>query len=365
MTTEVPHAQVSGNHDLERRLLADMIRIRVFEERCAELYGESKIRGFLHLYIGEEAVASGVMSCLQPDDAVLATYREHGHALLRGVPAASIMSEMFGKATGCSGGRGGSMHLFDAETRFFGGNAIVGGHLPLAVGLGLADQMLGHNGAVTVCFFGEGAMAEGEFHEAMNLAALWNVPVLFCCENNRYAMGTSLKSSESQVDLALKAASYALPAWSVDGMDVMEVHRAATNALSAIRSGGGPVFLEFQTYRFRAHSMFDPDLYRDPDEVERWKQRDPITTFASQLTADGVIDDADLEAMFAAARDETEAAVIAADEAPLETVDTLPDHVTRPIGPTVVPAGRGAGNQTVVPGDLGSGNLDDTDEVWP
>ena len=377
MTTEVPHAQVSGNHDLERRLLADMIRIRVFEERCAELYGESKIRGFLHLYIGEEAVASGVMSCLQPDDAVLATYREHGHALLRGVPAASIMSEMFGKATGCSGGRGGSMHLFDAETRFFGGNAIVGGHLPLAVGLGLADQMLGHDGAVTVCFFGEGAMAEGEFHEAMNLAALWNVPVLFCCENNRYAMGTSLKSSESQVDLALKAASYALPAWSVDGMDVMEVHRATTNALSAIRSGGGPVFLEFQTYRFRAHSMFDPDLYRDPDEVERWKQRDPITTFASQLTADGVIDDADLEAMFAAARDETEAAVIAADEAPLETVDTLLDHVTRPVEATVVPAGPGAGNQTVVPGDLGSGNQtvvpgdlgsgnpDDTDEVWP
>jgi pyruvate dehydrogenase E1 component alpha subunit len=197
------------------------------------LYAESKIRGFLHLYIGEEAVAAGVMSCLQPADGVLATYREHGHALLRGVSAESIMSEMFGRTTGCSGGRGGSMHLFDETTRFFGGNAIVGGHLPLAVGLGLADQMLGRNGAVTVCFFGEGAMAEGEFHEAMNLAALWNVPVLFCCENNRYAMGTSLKSSESQVDLALKAASYALPAWVVDGMDVMEVHRATTKALTA------------------------------------------------------------------------------------------------------------------------------------
>jgi pyruvate dehydrogenase E1 component alpha subunit len=358
MTTEVRHAQVSGNHDLERRLLGDMIRIRVFEERCAELYGESKIRGFLHLYIGEEAVASGVMSCLQPDDAVLATYREHGHALLRGVSAASIMSEMFGKATGCSGGRGGSMHLFDAETRFFGGNAIVGGHLPLAVGLGLADQMLGHDGCVTVCFFGEGAMAEGEFHEAMNLAALWNVPVLFCCENNRYAMGTSLQSSESQVDLALKAASYAVPAWSVDGMDVMEVHRATTNALSAIRSGGGPMFLEFQTYRFRAHSMFDPDLYRDPDEVERWKQRDPITTFASQLMTDGVIDDADLEAMWSAAREETEAAVVAADEAPLEDVSTLLDHVTRPVGPTEVPGDP-------VPADPVSGNQDQIDEVWP
>jgi pyruvate dehydrogenase E1 component alpha subunit len=353
MTPIVPSAQVSGNHDLERRLLGDMIRIRVFEERCAELYAESKIRGFLHLYIGEEAVASGVMSCLQPDDAVLATYREHGHALLRGVSATSIMSEMFGKATGCSGGRGGSMHLFDAESRFFGGNAIVGGHLPLAVGLGLADQMLGRDGAVTVCFFGEGAVAEGEFHEAMNLAALWNVPVLFCCENNRYAMGTSLQSSESQVDLALKAASYALPAWSVDGMDVMEVHRATTKALSAIRAGGGPMFLEFQTYRFRAHSMFDPDLYRDPGEVEHWKERDPITTFADRLLSERAIDEVDLDAMWTAARNETDAAVAAADEAPLESVGTLLNHVTRPFEPTVVPA------------ESGSGGQDAEDEVWP
>jgi pyruvate dehydrogenase E1 component alpha subunit len=351
--TSAARAKVSGNHDLERRLLADMIRIRVFEERCAELYGESKIRGFLHLYIGEEAVASGVMSCLLPDDGVLATYREHAHALLRGVSAESIMSEMFGKATGCSGGRGGSMHLFDAATRFFGGNAIVGGHLPLAVGLGLADQMLGRERAVTVCFFGEGAMAEGEFHEAMNLAALWNVPVLFCCENNRYAMGTSLRSSESQVDLALKAASYAIPAWSVDGMDVMEVHRATSKALEAVRSGGGPMFIEFQTYRFRAHSMFDPDLYRDPDEVERWKQRDPITTFADRLLGDGAITDDDVAAMWTAAREETEQAVLAADAAPIESVDTLLDHVLRPLEPTAVPA------------DPGAGDHDAVEEVWP
>jgi pyruvate dehydrogenase E1 component alpha subunit len=353
-----PRARVSGNQDLERHLLADMIRIRVFEERCAELYGESKIRGFLHLYIGEEAVATGVMSCLLPDDAVLATYREHGHALLRGVSAESIMSEMFGKATGCSGGRGGSMHLFDAATRFFGGNAIVGGHLPLAVGLGLADQMLGRDRAVTVCFFGEGAMAEGEFHEAMNLAALWNVPVLFCCENNRYAMGTSLRSSESQVDLALKAAAYAIPAWSVDGMDVMEVHRATSKALEAIRSGGGPMFIEFQTYRFRAHSMFDPDLYRDPDEVERWKQRDPITTFGGRLVADGTITDDDVAEMWTAARDETEAAVAAADAAPVESVDTLLDHVLRPVEPTLVPRDPGQGDQ----GDQGDQG---EEEVWP
>ncbi len=375
MTTDadpaVPRARgsgnVSGDRFLERRLLGDMIRIRVFEERCAELYAESKIRGFLHLYIGEEAVAAGVMTCLEPADGVLATYREHGHALLRGVSAESIMSEMFGKSTGCSGGRGGSMHLFDQATRFFGGNAIVGGHLPLAVGLGLADRMLGRNGAVTVCFFGEGAMAEGEFHEAMNLAALWNVPVLFCCENNRYAMGTSLRSSESQVDLALKAASYAIPAWVVDGMDVMEVHRATTKALAALRSGGGPMFIEFQTYRFRAHSMFDPDLYRDPAEVEMWKQRDPITTFANRLVADKVVDDSDVEAMWTAARDETEAAVAAADAAPIESVDTLLDHVTRPVEPIQVSRDPGSGDQAdpAVPRDPGSGNHDDADEVWP
>ncbi|RLE22852.1 MAG: pyruvate dehydrogenase (acetyl-transferring) E1 component subunit alpha [Actinobacteria bacterium] len=318
---------------LGHRLLADMIRIRVFEERCAELYGESKIRGFLHLYIGEEAIAAGVMSCLGPTDAVLATYREHGHALLRGVSAESIMSEMFGKSTGCSGGRGGSMHLFDESARFFGGNAIVGGHLPLAVGLGLADQMLNRSDQVTVCFFGEGAMAEGEFHEALNLAALWNVPVLFCCENNTYAMGTSLKSSESQIDLALKAASYAIPAWSVDGMDVLEVHKATTKALTAIRAGGGPMFIEFKTYRFRAHSMFDPELYRNTDEVEQWKQRDPIVTFAERLLNDGDLTADEIEQMWVAARAETEAAVKIADAAPLESVETLLEHVTLETGP--------------------------------
>ncbi len=315
-----------------RHLLADMIRIRVLEERCAELYGEQKIRGFLHLYIGEEAIAAGVMSVLEPRDTVLATYREHGHALLRGVPATSIMAEMFGRATGCSGGRGGSMHLFDRETRFVGGNAIVGGHLPLAVGLALADQQLGREGAATVCFFGEGAVAEGEFHEALNLAALWNVPVLFVCENNRYAMGTSLVTSESQTDLALKASSYALPAWSVDGMDVVEVRRATTRALTAVRSGGGPTFLEMRTYRFRAHSMFDPDLYREREEIERWRARDPIATFTSELLGSGVVDQGGVDELWEAARAEVELAVAAADEAPTEPVETLTEHVLASVG---------------------------------
>lgn len=321
------------------RLLQNMIRVRVFEERCAELYGQAKIRGFLHLYIGEEAVATGVIHALTPADNVLATYREHGHALLRGVAAESIMAEMFGRMNGCSGGRGGSMHLFDAATRFYGGNAIVGGHLPLAVGLALADKMQGRE-AVTACFFGEGAMAEGEFHEALNLAALWKLPVLFCCENNRYAMGTSLESSESQVDLALKAAAYSMPAWVVDGMDVLEVTRAANRATGMIAAGAGPVFIEFQTYRFRAHSMFDPDLYRTAEEVNRWKQRDPISLLAQWMLEHHHTDEAQIEALWEAARSETDGAVSAAEAGPLEPLDGLLDHVTaapRTPAPTGLP----------------------------
>jgi pyruvate dehydrogenase E1 component alpha subunit len=265
-----------------------MLRIRRFEERCAQLYQAEKIRGFLHLYIGEEAVATGVMEVLAPDDAVVATYREHGHALARGIEPGVIMAEMFGKVEGCSRGRGGSMHLFDATTRFYGGNAIVGGGLPLAVGLALADK-LNHRQGVTAVFFGEGAVAEGEFHESMNLAALWDLPVLFCCENNLYAMGTALERSESQTHLTLKAASYEMPAWEVDGMDVEAVEGAARKAAESVRAGGGPHFLELRTYRYRAHSMFDPELYRAKDEVEEWKARDPIELLRERLVADELL----------------------------------------------------------------------------
>lgn len=263
-------------------LLREMMRIRRFEEKCAELYQATKIRGFLHLYIGEEAVAVGAMQALELEDAVVATYREHGHALARGVSAGSIMAEMYGKVEGCSRGRGGSMHLFDAATRFYGGNAIVGGGLPLAVGLALADKIMGRS-QVTACFFGEGAVAEGEFHESMNLAALWKLPVLFCCENNLYAMGTALGRSESETDLCLKAAAFEVPAWPVDGMDVLAVEDATKRAAIAVRAGRGPHFLEYRTYRFRAHSMYDPELYRDKQEVEEWKKRDPITIFIKWL----------------------------------------------------------------------------------
>jgi pyruvate dehydrogenase E1 component alpha subunit len=327
--TDIPrHAAPDDPDDPGVALLTDMIRVRTMEERCAQLYGETKIRGFLHLYIGEEAIAAGVMHNLRPEDNVLATYREHGHALLRGVSARAIMAEMFGRAEGCCGGRGGSMHLFDAERRFFGGNAIVGGHLPVAVGLALADKMAGTD-AVTACFFGEGAMAEGEFHEAMNLAALWDTPVLFCCENNLYAMGTSLETSESQTNLALKAAAYEMPAWTVDGMDARAVDEAAANALALIRGGGGPAFLEFRTYRFRAHSMFDPDLYRDKSEIDAWRERDPIDLLVEDLRERGLLDPQALEAIQQQAVEEIEDAVSFADEGSLEPVERLGEHVYR------------------------------------
>jgi len=304
------------------RLLREMLRIRRFEEKCAELYQQTRIRGFLHLYIGEEAVAAGVMAALGPEDAVVATYREHGHALARGVPATAVLAEMYGKRDGSSGGRGGSMHIFDAQRRFYGGNAIVAGGLPIAVGLALADRMQGRP-RVTACFFGEGAVAEGEFHESLNLAALWKLPVLFCCENNLYAMGTALALSESTTDLALKAGSYGVAAWPVDGMDAFAVEGAAQRAALHVRGGGGPAFLELRTYRFRAHSMFDPELYRDKREVEAWKQRDPIATLAARLEADGLLEAAALAGLEREVAAEIEEAVRFAESAPYEPVETL------------------------------------------
>jgi len=326
--TAVPHREVplpSQDHALE--LLRRMLLVRRFEERCVELYSAGKIRGFLHLYIGEEAVAVGAMQALEPDDAVVATYREHGHALMRGVPARAVMAEMFGKLDGCCRGRGGSMHIFDAARRFYGGNAIVGGGLPLAVGLALADRLAGRR-RVTACFFGEGAIAEGEFHESMNLAALWRLPVLFCCENNLYAMGTALERSESETDLALKAASYEMAAWSTDGMDVLAVEDAVRAAVLAVRTGSEPVFLECRTYRFRAHSMYDPDLYRSKEEIATWKQRDPIDLLAGRMRAADWIDDERIGELDAAVAAEIDDAVAYAEASELEPVEDLLRFVT-------------------------------------
>lgn len=305
-----------------RHLLRQMMRIRRFEEKCAELYSAAKIRGFLHLYIGEEANAVGVMEALLPEDAVVATYREHGHALARGITMDAIMAEMYGKQEGSSRGRGGSMHIFDAKTRFYGGNAIVSGGLPVAVGLALADKMQGKS-CVTACFFGEGAVAEGEFHESLNLAALWNLPVLFLCENNLYAMGTALKISESETDIHAKAASYNIRSEAVDGMDVVAVEAAARQAASAIRQGEGPRFLELRTCRFRAHSMFDAQLYRDKSEVEAWKEKGPVVTFSARLKDLGLLDDDGLANMQRDIDAEVEAAVGFAEAGTWEPAEDL------------------------------------------
>ena len=312
-----------------RERLHSMVRMRRFEEKCAELYSAGKIRGFLHLYVGEEAIAAGIMPVLEADDAIVSTYREHGHALARGVPMNAVMAEMFGKREGCSHGRGGSMHLFDVSRGFYGGNAIVAGGLPLAIGIALAARMQ-KQPWVTACFFGDGATAEGEFHESMNLAALWKLPVLFLCENNQYAMGTALARYQAQTDLARKAESYGMLAERVDGMDVGAVEEATRRATAAVRAGEGPRFLELVSYRFRAHSMFDPELYRKRDEVERWKQQCPIKRLTLHAMASGELTETDVAEVEAAVAAEIEAAVAFADAGTLEPVEDLTKDVLTP-----------------------------------
>ncbi|UXA20571.1 pyruvate dehydrogenase (acetyl-transferring) E1 component subunit alpha [Mycobacterium sp. SMC-4] len=317
--------------DQARDLLSDMVRVRRLEEKCAELYSQSKIRGFLHLYVGEEAVAAGSLRALDTQDAVVATYREHAHALLRGVPMTAILAEMYGKVQGCSRGRGGSMHLFDADRRFYGGNAIVAGGLPLAVGLALSDAYLGRP-RVTACYFGEGAVAEGAFHESLNMAVLWQLPVLFCCENNLYAMGTALRHELSQTDVTVKAAAYNVPTMAVDGMDVAACRFAAQEAVDHIRRSGGPFFVEFRTYRFRPHSMFDPELYRDKAEVEQWRTRDPIAMFTERCLGEGLLGPDDITAIEDAVGVELDEAVAFAEAGTWEDVADLQRDVLTPAG---------------------------------
>ena len=321
-TSLKPHLSRAHAHELLRH----MIRVRRFEDRCAELYTQEKIRGFLHLYDGEEAIAAGVIPLLDADDRVVGTYREHGHALVRGVPMNEVMAEMYGKAEGCSGGRGGSMHLFSAAHNFYGGNAIVGGGLPLSVGLALADKMRGED-RVTACFFGEGAVAEGEFHESLNLASLWDLPVLFICENNKYAMGTALERSEAETDIFEKAAGYAIASEAVDGMDVVAVEAAARRALEVMRETHEPYLLECRTYRFRAHSMFDAQLYRDKAEVEAWRQKGPIVRFQGWLAENGMIHPADVDRIEAEVKAEIDAAVAFAEAGTWEPLEELTQHV--------------------------------------
>jgi len=334
--------KVKLDHAHARDLLRGMIRIRRFEEKCYELYTQEKIRGFLHLYDGEEAVAVGISAALEPRDRVVSTYREHGHALARGMSMESALAEMYGKATGCAGGRGGSMHLFDAETNLYGGNAIVGGGLPLAVGLGLGDHLRAED-RVTACFFGDGALAEGEFHEAMNLAALWQLPVLFVLENNLYAMGTAVARVQANPDFTPRAASYGMHAESVDGNDVVSVEAAARRLVEAARAGGGPQFLECRTYRTRPHSMFDAEKYRDKAEVAEWRKRSPITRFQSWLLDNGLIHPEEVDAIEAEVEAQLKNAVAACEQAPWEPVEDLTRHVTaetRPAPPVAAAPDR-------------------------
>lgn len=311
---------IEKDHGL--KLLYQMILIRRFEEKSAELYSKEKIRGFLHLYVGEEAVAVGLMQALKAEDNVLSTYREHGHALVRGIDAGAIMAEMYGKQEGCSRGRGGSMHLFDAKKNFYGGNAIVAGHLCMAVGMALAAKKKKKTN-ITCCFFGEGAAAEGEFHEAMNLAALWNVPVLFVCENNLYAMGTAIRYSHSVVAIEKKGPVYGIETNTVDGMDVLAVEQAAKEAATKIRATGKPFFLVCNTYRFRAHSMFDAELYREKAEVEEWKKRDPIVRLQQSLLSGDVITQQEIATINKQVEEEVQKAVDFAEAGTWEPVEDL------------------------------------------
>lgn len=311
-----------------RRLLRDMLLIRRFEERAGEQYALGKIGGFCHLYIGQEAVAVGAMAALRSDDYVMCSYREHGQALARGISARAVMAELFGKATGCSGGKGGSMHLFDVEKRFLGGHAIVGGHIPLVTGAAFAIKYRDGD-QVAVCFFGEAAVNNGAFHEALNMAALWKLPAIYICENNRYGMGTALERASAIYDIASRACSYDMPAETVDGMDVIAVREAVTRAAQRGRERQIPTLLEIRTYRFMGHSMADPihGHYRTKEEVEQQKARDPIVTFQKRLVDAGLLDDVTWESMLAEVEAEVEDAVRFADESPDPEPAQLYTHV--------------------------------------
>ena len=272
-------------------LYEQMLLIRRFEERSGALYLQGKIRGFLHLYIGQEAIAVGAISALREDDYIVTHYRDHGHALARGLDPKAVMAELMGKATGCSGGKGGSMHLFDVSKGFMGGYAIVAGQMPIAVGLALAIKQRREDRAV-ICFFGDGAVNEGAFHESLNLASLWKLPVLLFLENNLYGMGSHVERSHAGgKDIYLSADAYKIPAAQIDGMDVVAVRESTAEALQRVRSGDGPVFLEAMTYRFRGHSVADPSAYRDSTEVDEWRTKDPIDAFKRQSLEDGLIEE--------------------------------------------------------------------------
>ena len=310
--------------DIARRLLRDMMLIRRFEEKAAEAYALGKIGGFLHLSIGEEAVAAGATSVLRPNDYAISTYREHGHCLAKGSDPRRVMAELFGRRDGLSKGKGGSMHLFDRSRNFLGGHAIVGAHLPLATGVGFAIKYQGGD-QVVVCYFGDGAVPEGEFHESMNLAALWKLPVIYLCENNRYAMGTSLERALAETEIWKFGRAYNMACEPVDGMDVLAIREVVGRAVERARAERAPTLIEARTYRYRGHSMRDPAgaVYRTKEEVEREKLRDPIGLFRNRVTRAGVLTAADLRALEKDVNDLVDEAVVFADASPEPPVEWL------------------------------------------
>jgi pyruvate dehydrogenase E1 component alpha subunit len=312
--------------DVAREWLATMMLIRRFEERAGEMYARAKVGGFLHLSIGEEATIVGSARALRDDDYLISTYRSHGHALVRGTPADNVMAELFGRVDGCSRGRGGSMHMFDLERRFMGGYGIVGGNLPIAAGIALSSDYR-ETDEVTLCTFGDGASNQGTFGETLNLAALWKLPVVFMVTNNQFGMGTSLRRHSAVTDLRRKGESLGVPGVRCDGMDVVDTHAVLADAVARVREERSPLLVEAVTYRFRGHSMADPEEYRSKDEVAAWRERDPIETFAARMIADGMLDEAGRAELDAQATAKVDAAVAFADASPFPAPETLYDDV--------------------------------------
>ncbi|MFM7497415.1 MAG: pyruvate dehydrogenase (acetyl-transferring) E1 component subunit alpha [Bacteroidota bacterium] len=298
-----------------QKWLYDMLLMRRFEEKCAQLYGQQKIKGFCHLYIGQEAVVAGTYSAITPEDSVITAYRDHGHALICGLSPGSVMAELYGKATGCSKGKGGSMHLFSKEHRFYGGHGIVGGQVPLGAGLAFAEKYLG-NPHVNVCFMGDGAVRQGALHETFNMAMLWNLPVIFVIENNGYAMGTSVQRTTNVMELHEIGLSYRMPSEAVDGMCVWTVHEAMERAVARARSGEGPTLLEIRTYRYRGHSMSDPAKYRTKEEVEAYREQDPIEQLKNRMMAEGLLNEEAYDKLEEQIETSVQEAVVFAEESP-------------------------------------------------
>jgi len=323
--------QLNEDRDTLVKIFHQMLLIRRFEEKCAESYSLGKIGGFCHLYIGQEAVGVGAISALRPDDYVLTSYREHGQAIAKGISPEAVMAELYGKAGGCSHGKGGSMHLFDADVNFLGGHAIVGGQIPLATGVAFASKYK-ETDQVTLCFFGEAAVNQGAFHESLNMAQLWKLPCIYICENNMYGMGTSLQRAMSSQNVASKARAYELASESVDGMDVLKMREATQRAIKRAREESLPTLIEALTYRYMGHSMSDPGKYRTRAEIEKYQERDPIKVFTKTLKDNGFLSDSDIAEIEAQIKDEVEKAVHFADESPLpDSKELYTDVYANPI----------------------------------